>query len=357
MGDDVVRSLTAGLLLGALPGCFPTATPSATPLDPERKPVTASAARRPFIVNWAPTDRTALETRAQQGPLVMAARGDVLELLPRCRVAGGYEYFGASHASQSLAITTAADLGIKFPFAGPVNLGATLEKYGQLVVEYHTVGEYRGDFDVVSAAELSGDCSGASHVVAGLSVGAFEFFAGDKIGGRVDASVPGMAGGGGGAERSYEHLDRGGDKAACEHASKKDLEPAERCDTIIAIELLRIDRELPLVAGDAWEGSYECADRRTTSRLEIVEVRGERDVTARLHFDDGQAQGVFLSRGRYDVDSGGLALDFAEWEQQPEGYVPVNPQGVISVEGDVYEGGFRERACGEFEYRRVKVSL
>ncbi len=346
--------LGASLLAMTTAGCFPTSGGSASPLDGEKRPTAAGASRRPFVVNWAPTERTSLETRAQEGPLVMAARGDNLELLPRCRVEGGYRYVGASHSSQSLSITTKADLGLQFPFAGPVNLGTALEQHGQLVVEYHTIGEYRGDFDAVDADQLQGDCGGASHVVSSLSMGAFEFFAGNKVGASVDASVPVAGGAAAGAERNYEHLDRGGDKAACESASKKDAEPVERCDSIIAIELLRIQRELPLVGGDVWEGKYACAGHDTTSRLEIVEVSDPGDVTARLTFDDGNQEGVFMAKGRYDPESGGLDLDFDAWETEPPGYVPVNPRGTIAVDGDLYEGTMLERACTGFEYRRVR---
>lgn len=308
--------------------------------------------RRPFVVNWAPTDRTALETRAQDGIVVVAVHEGALELLPRCRVAGAYRYAAASHASQTISIETKADLGAQFPFAGPVNLGAKLDTHGRVGVEYHTIGEYKSDLDEVRAEQLEGDCKGASHVIASLSVGAFELFAGDTTGAHVDATVPATVGAGGGGSRSYEHIDRGGDEAACEAATKKDVEPPHRCDSILAIELLRVVRDLPLVTGDVWEGSYECGGRRLESSLEITAVSDSHDVEARLRFADGNAEGVYLARGRYVPESGALSLDFASWEQEPRGCVPVNPVGTVSVEGDVYRGAMREAACPSFEYRR-----
>lgn len=337
----------------ALTACIPTMSKdTATPADAVAGTADRSGSQRPFVVNWAPTDRTALETRAQEGPVIVAARDGEVALLPRCRVAGEYRYAGASHASQSLVIDNEVDLGLKFPFAGPVNLGAKLDLHGQLVVEYHTIGEYKLDLDAVAAEQLQGDCAGASHVVSSLSVGAFEFFAGQRVGARVDASVPATVGAGGGGEHSRENLDRGGDKEACATASKKDLEPVERCDSILAIELVPIERELPLVGGEVWEGDYECAGTKTRSTLEIVEVAHERDVVARLSFDDGKEQGTFLAEGRYDAGTGALRLDFSKWETQPAGYVPVTPVGTISVEGNVFEGAMQERACPHFEYRR-----
>jgi hypothetical protein len=282
----------------------------------------------------------------------VAVSDESLEVLPRCRVPGAYRWAAASQSSQIIAIDTKADLGAKFPFAGPVNLGAMLETHGRVGVEYHTIGELKSDLDEVRIEALQGDCRGASHVIASLSVGAYELFAGDKQSGRVDASVPAAVGASGGAERSYEHIDRGGDEAACQAATKKDVEPPHRCDSILAIELLRVARDLPLVVGDVWEGSYECEGRRTASSLEITEVQGGEDVVARVRFDDGKAVGVFLARGRYVVDSGGLDLEFTGWETEPPGYVPVNPVGTISMEGDVYRGAMREAACPSFEYRR-----
>lgn len=310
------------------------------------------ASRRPFVVNWAPTDRTALETRAQEGVVVVAVSDESLEVLPRCRVEGVYRYAGASHASQIISIETKADLGAKFPFAGPVNLGAMLETHGRVGVEYHTIGEYKADLDEVRSEALQGDCKGASHVIASMSVGAYELFAGDRTGGHVDAAVPATVGASGGAERSYEHIDRGGDEAACEAATKKDVEPPHRCDSVLAIELLRVVRDVPLVAGEVWEGSYQCGGRRTESSMEITEVSDGQDVKARVRFEDGKVVGVFLARGRYVADSGDLSLEFTGWEQEPPGYVPVTPVGTVSVEGDVYRGAMREAACPSFEYRR-----
>jgi hypothetical protein len=85
--------------------CFPTSSPdTASPLDSERRSSSATAGVRPFIVNWAPTDRTALETRAGEGPVIVRYDSEArqLELLPRCRVEGAYRFAGSSHASQSM---------------------------------------------------------------------------------------------------------------------------------------------------------------------------------------------------------------------------------------------------------------
>ncbi len=57
------------------------------------------------------------------------------------------------------------------------------------------VGTYEAPNLAPAADELSGECGSATHVVAALTVGAFEFFAGDASAAGVQASVLGAGAG------------------------------------------------------------------------------------------------------------------------------------------------------------------
>lgn len=344
------------LLAAAAAACFPAAGPTTNPGDEANASATASsAARRPFIVNWAPTDRTALETRAQEGPVVIrwSSSSRDVEVLPRCRIAADpYRFVGASHASQAMTTKTETELGTHFPFAGPINLGAKLETYGEITVEYHSIGEYRLALDRAHADDLTGECGGATHVIVGMSVGAFEFFAGDKIGGKAEADVPMAAGVSAGGSKSHENLDRGGDPAACDAASRKATEPPERCDSVVAIELMAIVRDSPFVAGEIWEGSYECQRRKATSTLSITTVNADGSLEALMRFDYADVIGEYIVKGTPDPGAGTLELKFVEWKTQPAGYDPVTPSGAVDAERGEYRGRLGEEGCGEFAFVR-----
>lgn len=340
----------------AASACFPSTAPTTNPGDEANaSPTSASPAKRPFIVNWAPTDRTALETRAQEGAVVIrwdASSRDV-EVLPRCRIeAEPYRFVGASHASQSMTTKTETELGTHFPFAGPVNLGAKLETYGEITVEYHSIGEYRLALDRAHADDLAGECSGATHVIVGMSVGAFEFFAGNGVGAKAEADVPMAAGVSAGGSQSRENLDKGGDPTACDAASRKATEPPERCDSVVAIELMAIQRDSPFVAGEIWEGSYECQRRKATSTLSITSVNDDGTLEALMHFDYADVVGEYVVKGTPDPGSGALKLQFVEWKTQPPGYAPVTPAGSVDAVRGEFRGRLAEEGCGEFAFVR-----
>lgn len=350
-----MRSALGCLGLAHLLGCFPAAADTTNPGDADRGSTSVTASRRPFIVNWAPTDRTALETRAQEGPVVIrwdATTRDA-EVLPRCRVESEpYRFVAASHASQAMTTKTEMELGAHFPFAGPVNLGAMLERYGEITVEYHSIGEYRLALDRAHADDLVGDCGGATHVIVGMSVGAFEFFAGERIGGKAEADVPMAAGVSAGGSKSFENLDRGGNPTACDAASRKATEPPDGCDSVVAIELMAIVRDSPFVVGESWEGNYECNKRKATSSLRITGIGDDGSIEGTMHFDYADVVGEYTVKGAPDPASGELRLEFVEWTKEPQGYSPVTPIGTVNAESGEYRGRLAEDGCGEFTFVR-----
>ena len=334
--------------------CFPTADTPSTNTPGGDEGAAEKVSKRPFVVNWSPTERTALETRAQDGPVVIAWRRDTgeVELLGRCRLtADPYRFVASSHSSQTMTSSTKMDLGVHFPFSGPVNLGAKLEKFGEINVEYHTIGEYKLDVDQVKADQLEGECSGATHVVVALSVGAFKFFAGDEMGGSVSADVPMAAGASGGASKKSETLDQGGDPEACKAATRKATEPTDRCDSVLAIELMAISHDSPFVVGEKWEGNYECTGRKAISTITVSELEEDGTVVVLLEFDYADSKGSWVARGKPGAD-GSLELAFVEWKQQPGDFVPVTPIGSVDPGTGEFAGKLKEPQCEGFKFIR-----
>jgi hypothetical protein len=106
------------------------------------------------------------------------------------------------------------------------------------------VGTYEGLGETVTRDALQGECVGATHVVNGMAVGAFEFYAGaaGRVGAGADAVV---AGGGARSETKRTTLNRGGDRAACDGATGEDEQPPYGCGALLRVEVARIAPAAP----------------------------------------------------------------------------------------------------------------
>src|SRR5262249_14638604 len=119
-----------------------------------------------------------------------------------------------------------------------------LQRAGQLEVSLAVVGRFQADRTDVHRDELEGDCAAATHVVAALSVGAFEFSAGGdaKIGTGAGVNVGPVSKDVLGAESSAkrETLNQGGDQAACAKATGEDTAPPYGCGALLRVEVVRL---------------------------------------------------------------------------------------------------------------------
>jgi formylglycine-generating enzyme required for sulfatase activity len=120
---------------------------------------------------------------------------------------------------------------------GAAKLESTLKTKGQLEVVTTLVGRYEAPGESWSDADLTGDCEGATHMIAALSVGAFTFSAGGaaEVGG--GASV-GPAGAGAKSAAAKELLQKDGETASCGGAKASDREPPQGCGGPFQIEVV-----------------------------------------------------------------------------------------------------------------------
>lgn len=204
-----------------------------------------SEAAKPLVVEWPMSERAALEGKAKQGLVAVRYRDCEMEVINTCSVQGSYTFIGVTPKSETIAITNADELYAKIPI-GAVNLEGQLERSGELNVDMTLIGRHEADRYRFELSELEGRCEGATHVVTGMSVGAFVFYSGAAanigVGGELEGSGVGA---GAGSTANKQVRNRDGDPAACEAAIDGAEAPPPGCGALLRVEVVPIDRPKP----------------------------------------------------------------------------------------------------------------
>ncbi|MDC0671269.1 formylglycine-generating enzyme family protein [Nannocystis radixulma] len=223
-------------------------TPSYEPADQTRCGVTRSHSR-PLIIEWPAHDRSELETLVAEGGRMVAVRyeGCEMELLRGCTAPGSYRYQGVQPKREDYLFKRADDLYAKIPL-GAANLEAELERHGALSLGMTVVGRWQGGHGRPARIDLRGDCERATHVIAGLSVGAFRLSseAGAEIRGEVGWMKAG-AGAGSSAARGLARSD--GELDAC--GDGREDSPPDGCRALLRVEVEAIREPAELAAARA----------------------------------------------------------------------------------------------------------
>lgn len=212
--------------------------PEFDPKDQAKCGVHKSQAR-PLIVEWPSADRAALESQARRGLVAVRYAGCEMEVLRQCRAPGKYRYTGITRKRDRVTMRDADELYANIP-AYAAKFEGKLATSGQLNVAMTIVGTYEADRPGISKDELEGsECEGATHVIAGLTAGAFEFFAGADAEAAAGAEAFG-AGAGARSKSQRETLNQDGDDAACAKATSKDEAPPDGCGALLRVEVIPI---------------------------------------------------------------------------------------------------------------------
>lgn len=231
----------AGVALGVLSvACGGSVAPA--PRAPEFAPESqtkcsvARSSSRPLIVEWPASDRAQLEAAAKRGVVAVRYESCEMEVLARCNLPGSYKYTPTTRKLERVSIHDADELYAELP-VGAAKLEGKLAQAGQLEVAMHVVGRF--DAAPNDDAALEGSCSRATHVITGLTAGAFEFSSGasSEAGGGVGAFG---AGAGARSARSKELINRDGQPEACGQSSSSDEIPPEGCAALLRIEVTPI---------------------------------------------------------------------------------------------------------------------
>jgi hypothetical protein len=206
----------------------------------------AKSQAEPLIVEWPDAARGKLESQVRKSVVAVRYIGCEMQVLGQCTAPGKYGYTSLNPKKSRVKISNADELYASIP-AYAVKFEGTLARAGELNVEMTIVGRYEADHTGVRVEDLQGDCDGATHVVTGLSVGAFEFFAGAdaRAGAGVKAGDVGVEGK---STSSRETLNQDGKEEDCRKAAAADTIPPYGCGALLGLEVQRIIGAQPAVA-------------------------------------------------------------------------------------------------------------
>lgn len=319
------------LVLGAFVGCRPSGGGGGYPPPPpfpdrEAKCGVAKSQSEPLIVEWPSSSRAKLEALTRHGVVVVAYQGCEMRVLGHCRAPGKYAFTPTTRKRDVVSIRDADELYANIP-TGAARLEAKLQSSGELNVTMTVVGRYEASEPFVDANALVGECTGATHVISGLTAGAFKFFAGAEaeIGGGVD--VMGAGAGAKSASQS-ELLNEDGDELACAKSTTADPAPPDGCGAILRVEVVplgALKKATPTCpkatvwdgthcaasgvtcpGGSKWNGTA-CVGAATEAPLEPCPKGDAKTCAARC--EKGQADSCTRLGASYAIGAGGLPID------------------------------------------------
>jgi len=223
------------------PGCAkPPTTPVTTVPEADLGGGRCSVKRgadNPFIVEWDGTDRARLEAAIRRGVVAVRYQGCEVELLPACNAELAYDYVALNPKQESVEVHDTDELYARFP-RGAIRLEAKLQRAGSLAVDMMVVGRHEAPSPRITREQLHGTCMTATHVITGLTIGAFSFHTGSKeeLAASMEIGAQGEVGRSSAGQR--EELSTDGDVTACQLATPDDPRPPERCGAIMRIEVV-----------------------------------------------------------------------------------------------------------------------
>lgn len=187
----VARAL---VLVPLLVGCGSSSTlPRAqAPAIPDQEARCSLAARNesPLVTEWSAAEKANLQARLRSGAVAVEFTGCSMRPILGCTVRGSYRWQRTTLSSESIEIHNQDELFAKLPL-GAIALEGELARSGRLAVRTAVGGQYV--LEGSSAADVPdyGDCSAATHLVVGMSIGSFKLHSGGTLqaGGSVGAGV------------------------------------------------------------------------------------------------------------------------------------------------------------------------
>ena len=194
---------------------------------------------KPLVVEWPSTERAALEGRTKAGLVAVRYNGCEMEVLTNCSAPkDSYNYVGLTQKTEVVRIADADELYAQMP-VGAAKLEGQLERSGELNVEMTIVGRMEASTSQFIVEDLHGRCDDATHVITGLTVGAFSFYSGAAAEVGASATI-GNAGGGAKSSSEKSLLNTDGDLQACATSTPDDTSAPTNCGAALRIEVVPI---------------------------------------------------------------------------------------------------------------------
>lgn len=191
----------------------------------------------PLLTEWPASEKANLEVLLRGGAVAVEFTGCAMKLLPQCRPGGRYSFQRTTLASDAIEIKSSDELFAKLPL-GAASLEGELSRSGKLVVKTWVAGQARLEGLAPEQVPSTPECARATHVLGGLTVGAFSLLSGGEIKGGASADVVKIGEAGGKASRSAELVRSAGDSDSCSRGDE--YEPHFNCRSPIQAFLWRI---------------------------------------------------------------------------------------------------------------------
>lgn len=206
------------------------------------------------VLDWSPADRGVLEEKLRGGPVVVSFTGCELAIVPGCTVGEGqYRWYGYSRKDERIEVHDLDELRTRLPL-GATHLVSTLQHHGGVTATLSLVGLWTLELADPSAAQPTGECAGATHVIVGAHAGAFALGGGAQH--TRDSGWRGDDGEVAGQRHRQVRVLRGdGDASKC--VGPIGEAPPAGCKALVRLELAPLPRSRPATTP---EGSPECPD-------------------------------------------------------------------------------------------------
>ncbi len=218
----------------------------------------------PLIVEWPSAERAMIESRAKAGLVLLRYKDCNIAVLSQCatKAKSAYAWVGTTRKRDRLVVTDRNELYANLPL-GAATLEGTLARAKSLDVDMTVVGRYETDRGGLRVDDLTGDdCARATHVVTGITVGAFRFSAGTRGSASAGACVLGVKAGGS-TSSTHEVLAEDGDDSACTTMTQAAATPPPNCAAPLRLDLVPIGTEKKstpdCAPGTTWDGT-KCKD-------------------------------------------------------------------------------------------------
>ncbi len=208
------------------------------PTDPTplTKCKVAVSQESPLVTEWPASEKARLESLVSRQVVAVEYSGCEMKIVDRCRVKGNYAWRSTTLSTDTVEIADSDDLYAKLPL-GAVGLEAQLERSGRLAVKTTVAGHLEAS-ELPEAVPHDSSCQGVTHIVKGISVGAFRLLSGGSVSAGGGASVAGV--GAGGKTRSEESVMReAGDPTFCAQGTPE--APHPQCASPIQVFLLPLE--------------------------------------------------------------------------------------------------------------------
>jgi hypothetical protein len=283
--------LTLAALGTLVAGCG-SATPGARgPVNHIEDPTPLAKCRisasheNPLVTEWPASEKAHLETLLSSQAVAVQYSGCELKIIDACKLPGSYTWVRTTLSTDTVQIADADELYAKLPL-GAVSLEGELERSGRLAIRTTVAGQLRLDQQQAQELPKDGTCDGVTHVINGISVGAFSLLSGGSVSGSGGVGVAGV-GAGGSSRREESTLRESGNPTLCADAT--DEAPHGQCSSPIQLFL----RPLAARAQDKVDDErleVEAAERRARTRGVFVSLPASDDPDERwsLHDADGR---------------------------------------------------------------------